>query len=129
MLTSDLNRNIQELQKCRSDSTTRTMTIEAKLHEKAEEINIATSQIAHLTESNASLNARIEELSQQLLTHNDEFTKMMEKYQKELLAKDRLSELYKKKSEEVIEEQRDISSVVSELKATLKEATDEYGNL
>lgn len=129
MLTSDLNRNIQELQKCRSDSTTRTMTIEAKLHEKAEELNIATSQIAHMNESNASLNTRIEELSQQLLAHNEEFTKMMEKYQKELLAKDRLAELYRKKSEEVIEEQRDISSVVSELKSTLKEATDEYGVL
>lgn len=129
MLSNDLNRNIQELQKCRSETTTRTMTIEAKLHEKAEELNIATSQIAHLTESNNSLNARIEELSQQLLSHSDEFTKMMEKYQKELLAKDRLSELYKKKSEEVLDEQRDITSVVAELKATLKEATDEYGHL
>lgn len=129
MLSNDLNRNIQELQKCRSDTTTRTMTIEAKLHEKAEELNIATSQIAHMTESNNSLNARIEELSQQLLSHSDEFTKMMEKYQKELLAKDRLAELYKKKSEEVLDEQRDITSVVTELKATLKEATDEYGNL
>lgn len=105
------------------------MTIEAKLHEKAEELNIATSQITHLSESNTSLNVRIEELSQQLLTHNDEFTKMMEKYQKELMAKDRLSELYKKKSEEVLDEQRDITSVVTELKATLKEATDEYGHL
>lgn len=129
MLSTDLNRNIQELQKCRSDSTGRTMTIEAKLHEKSEELNIATSQIAHMTETNSSLNARIEELSQQLLAHNDEFTKMMEKYQKELLAKDRLSELYKKKSEEVVDEQRDIASVVAELRSTLKEATDEYGNL
>lgn len=129
MLTSDLNRNMQELQKCRGETTARTMTIEAKLHEKAEQLNITTSQIAHLTESNASLNARIEEMSQQLLAHNDEFTKMMEKYQKELTAKERLAELYKKKSEEVLDEQRDITSVVSELKATLKEATDEYGNL
>ena len=129
MLSNDLSRNIQELQKCRSESTNRTMTIEAKLHEKAEELNIATSQIAHLTESNSSLNARIEELSQQLLTHNDEFTKMMGKYQNELTAKDRLAELYKKKSEETVNEQRDITAVVSELKATLKEATDEYGIL
>lgn len=129
MLSNDLNRNIQDLQKCRSDATGRTMTIETKLHEKTEELNIATSQIAHLTESNASLNARIEELSQQLLVHSDEFTKMMEKYQKELVAKDRLTELYKKKSEEIVDEQRDITSVVSELKAALKEATDEYGDL
>lgn len=105
------------------------MTIETKLHEKAEELNIAHSQIAHLTESNASLNQRIEEMSQQLLAHNEEFTKMMEKYQKELLAKDRLAELYKKKSDETFEEHREVSSVVSDLRATLKEATDEYGNL
>lgn len=129
MLSIDLNRNIQELQKCRADATSRTMTIETKLHEKTEELNIATSQIAHLTESNAGLNQRIEEMSQQLLSHNDEFTKMMEKYQKELLAKDRLAELYKKKSEETFEEQREVSSVVADLRSTLKEATDEYGVL
>lgn len=127
MLTADLNRNIQELQKCRKDS--RSMTVETKLHEKTEELNIANSQIGHLTETNASLNVRIEELSQQILAHNEEFTKMMEKYQKELQAKTRLAELYKEKSEEVMAEQRDISNVVSELRATLKEATDEYGNL
>jgi nucleoprotein TPR len=129
MLTADLNRNIQELQKSRKDSTSRTMTIETKLHEKTEELSIAGSQIAHLTETNASLNARIEELSQQLLSHSEEFTKMMEKYQKELQAKARLADLYKEKSEESIGEQRDIASVVSELKATLREATEEYGHL
>lgn len=129
MLTADLNRNIQELQKCRKDSTARAMTIETKLHEKTEELNIASSQIKHLSETNSSLNARIDELSQQLLAHSDEFTKMMEKYQKELQAKTRLAELYKEKSEEVLNEQRDITNVVSELRATLKEATDEYGNL
>lgn len=123
MLTADLNRNIQELQKSRKDSTTRAMTVETKLHEKTEELNIANSQISHLTETNASLNTRIKELSQQTLAHNDEFTKMMEKYQKELQAKTRLADLYKEKSEEVMSEQRDIASVVSELRATLKEAT------
>lgn len=129
MLTADLNRNIQELQKCRKDSTTRAMTVETKLHEKTEELNIATSQLSHLAETNASLNTRIEELSQQILAHNEEFTKMMEKYQKELQAKTRLADLYKEKSEEVMAEQRDISNVVSELRTTLKDATDEYGNL
>lgn len=129
MLTADLNRNIQELQKCRKESNSRSMTVETRLHEKTEELNIATSQVRHLTEANASLNARIDELSQQLLAHSDEFTKMMEKYQKELQAKTRLADLYKEKSEEVLNEQRDITNVVSELRGTLKEATDEYGNL
>jgi nucleoprotein TPR len=129
MLTADLNRNIQELQKCRKDSTSRSMTIETKLHEKTEELNIANSQIKHLSETNTSLNARIDELSQQLLAHSDEFAKMMEKYQKELQAKTRLADLYKEKSEEVLNEQRDITNVVSDLRTTLKEATDEYGNL
>lgn len=105
------------------------MIIESKLHEKSEELNISTSQISHLTETNTSLSGQIEGLAQQLLAHNDEFTKMMEKYQKELLAKDRLVELYKKKGEEVVDEQRDVASVVAELRGTLKEATDEYGNL
>ena len=129
MLTADLNRNIQELQKCRKESTGRVMTVETKLYEKSEELNIATSQISHLTETNASLNTRIEELSQQTLAHNEEFTKMMEKYQKELQAKTRLADLYKDKSEEVMNEQRDIANVVTELRTTLKDATDEYGNL
>lgn len=129
MLTADLNRNIQELQKCRSEATARTITIETKLHEKTEALNIATSQIAYFTESNSSLNEKVEELSQKLLTQSEEFSKMMEQYQKELLAKTKLADLYKQKSEEVLNEQRDITSVVTELRATLKEATDEYGNL
>lgn len=129
MLTSDLNRNIQELSKIRSETTTRCITVETKLHEKTEELNIANGQITHLTESNASLNVRIEEMAQQLLQHNEDFTKMMEKYKKELTAKDKLAELYKAKSEEALDEQKEISSVVAELRATIQETTDEYGKL
>lgn len=129
MLTSDLNRNIQELSKIRSETTTRCITVETKLHEKTEELAIANGQITHLTETNASLNARIEELAQQILQHNEEFTKMMDKYKKELNAKDKLAELYKAKSEEAFEEQQDIAGVVAELRTTIQETTEEYGKL
>lgn len=129
MLTSDLNRNIQELSKIRSETTTRCITVETKLHEKTEELNIANGQITHLTETNASLSARIEEMAQQILQHNDDFTKMMEKYKKELTAKDKLAELYKSKSEEAFDEQKDIATVVAELRATIQETTEEYGKL
>ena len=128
-LTADLNRNVMELQKCRSETTSRTMTVEAKLYEKTEEVRIHTSTIAHLTDTNSSLNAKIEDLSSKLLSQSEEFAKMMEQYQKELLAKTKLADLYKENSEESLNQQRDITSAVNELKATLKEATDEYGIL
>jgi nucleoprotein TPR len=129
MLTNDLNRNIQELSKTRLEATTRSITVETKLHEKTEELNIANGQISHLTETNATLNHRISELTQNILQHNEEFAKMMDKYKKELAAKDKLAELYKAKSEEALDEQKEIASVVSELRATIKETTDEYGKL
>lgn len=128
-LTADLNRNVMELQKCRSETTSRTMTVEAKLYEKTEEVRIHTSTIAHLTDTNSSLNAKIEDLSSKLLSQSEEFAKMMEQYQKELLAKTKLADLYKENSEESLNQQRDMTNAVNELKSTLKEATDEYGIL
>ena len=128
-LTADLNRNVMELQKCRSETTSRTMTVEAKLYEKTEEVRIHTSTIAHLTDTNSSLNAKIEDLSLKLLAQSEEFAKMMEQYQKELLAKTKLADLYKENSEDSLNQQRDMTNAVNELKSTLKEATDEYGIL
>lgn len=128
-LTSDLNRNIQELQQARKESTTRTLTLEAKLHEKSEELAISSRQSTQLKEANSSLVTQVEELSQKLLKFNEDYSNSMHKYQQELKSKTRLSELYREKNEDVISEQKDVAKVVSELRSALKEATDDFGNL
>jgi regulator of replication initiation timing len=117
MTRLDLERGLLQSQICMVTSDLN--TVETKLHETTEELNIAISQIGHLTENNASLNVRIEDLSQQILAHNEETTKMEEKHQKELQAKVRLAELYKAISDEVIAEQR----------ATLKKTEDKFNTV
>lgn len=128
-LTADLNRNIADLQQSRKESTTRILTLEAKLHEKTEENSINSRQCTQLRESNTSLMSQVDELSNKLLKLNDDYSNSMHKYQQELKSKTRLSELYREQNEDVISEQKDVAKVVSELRAALKEATDDFGTL
>lgn len=128
-LSSDLNRNIFELQQSRKEATTHILSLESKLHEKTEELSISTRQLTQLKESNASLTSQVEDLSQKLFKFNEDYASTMHKYQQELKSKTRLSELYKEKNEDVMNEQKDITNIVTELRNALKEATDEFGKL
>lgn len=128
-LTADLNRNMQELQHTRKESTTQKITLEAKLHEISEELKISTRQLTQFKETNVSLTSQVEELSDKLLKFNETYASTVQKYQQELKSKTRLSELYKEKNEDVINEQKNISNVVSELRNALKQATEEFGAL
>lgn len=58
-LTEDLDRNIQQLQQSRRDSTTHILTLEAKFHEKNEEVSISSRQIAQLKEANTALTSQV----------------------------------------------------------------------
>jgi nucleoprotein TPR len=128
-LTDDLNRNINELQNARREYNMKTMTIETKLQQKTEELNIANSQIAHLQETNASLIAKTEELSGKLLAQNEDTRKMMEHYKKELQSQSKLADLYKDTSDDCTKQVAELASAVTELQKLLHEATDEYGQL
>lgn len=128
-LTADLNRNIQELHQLRKDSMTKILTLESKFHEKTEELNISNRQLTQITENNASLTSQVEELSEKILKFNENYASTLQKYQQEMKSKTRLSELYKEKNDEVINEQKNLEMVVNELRAALKQATDEFGAL
>ncbi|KAL7015043.1 hypothetical protein ACKWTF_016256 [Chironomus riparius] len=129
MISNDLTRNILELQQSRKESTMRIMMLESKLHEKSTELKMATMNEAQLRESNEMLTVKVEEMSKEILKLNEEFSASMKKYQHELSSKTRLVELFKEKSEDAVNVQKEVTSVVSELRESLKEATDEYGLL
>lgn len=71
-LTEDLNRNIRELQNVRREATMKSVNTETKLCEKTEELKVANSAIAHLTDNNNMLSSKVEDLSVKLLAHNEE---------------------------------------------------------
>jgi len=129
MMSNDLTRNIQELQQCRKESTMRIMLLEGKLHEKSTELKMSTMNEAQLRESNEMLTSKVEDMSKEILKLNEEFSASMKKYQHELSSKSRLVELFKEKSEDAVNVQKEVTAVVAELRASLKEATDEYGLL
>ncbi|XP_070509109.1 nucleoprotein TPR-like [Chironomus tepperi] len=129
MLTADLKKNIEELQSFRKESTTRIMNLEGKLNEKSSELEVSIRNEAQLKEANQLLTMKVEELKAEILKINEEFSMTMKKYQQELTSKSRLVELFKEKSVDELNVQRDVTDIVSELKASLKEATYEYGIL
>ncbi|XP_070495708.1 nucleoprotein TPR-like [Chironomus tepperi] len=129
MMSNDLTRNIHELQQCRKESTMRIMMLESKLHEKSTELKMSTMNEAQLRESNEMLTSKVDEMSKEILKLNEDFTASIKKYQHELSSKSRLVELFKEKSEDAVTVQKEVTSVVAELRASLKEATDEYGLL
>ena len=129
MMSNDLTRNIQELQQSRKESTMRIMLLEGKLHEKSTELKMSTMNEAQLRESNEMLTSKVEDMSKEILKLNEEFSASMKKYQHELSSKSRLVELFKEKSEDAVNVQKEVTAVVAELRASLKEATDEYGLL
>ncbi|XP_070504069.1 uncharacterized protein [Chironomus tepperi] len=115
MLTVDLKKNIQELQRYRMESTARVKNLEEKLNEKSSELELSLRNEAQLKESNEMLTIKVEELSTEVVRINED-------YSKELTSESYLVELFK---EESIDELNAQTDVVSDLKASLKEATDE----
>lgn len=129
MLEGDLRRNIDELKQCRTESSSRILSLEGRLHEKCEELSIAVMQSSQLKETNENLTARVEELSRELREMNENFSNSIKKYQNELNSKERLVDLYKDKNDDCVGEQRELTNAITEVQQALKEATEEYGKL
>jgi len=83
-LSNDLNRNIQDLQQCRKESTMRIMLLEGKIHEKSTELQMSITSEIKLRESNDMLTTKVEELSKAILKINEEFSASMIKHQQDL---------------------------------------------
>lgn len=128
-LSSDLNRNMSELQNIRRDNTLQTMHLEAKLTEKVEELKICQSQSAQYKETIDKLSENIQELNTKLLSTSEDTHKMMEHYKKEIEAKTKLAELYKQTADDNILEKTELCAAIADLKRMLLEASDKYGEL
>lgn len=128
-LTDDLNRNINELQTIRRDNTLRSLTLDTKLTEKTEELKIANNTILHLTETNNSLIAKAEDLTEKLRSTSEDTGKMMNHYKKELQSANRLADLYKENDDDHSSQINELTSAIVELKKMLNDATEQYGVL
>lgn len=128
-LTEDLNRNISEVQSIRKENTIKFMQLQSKLNERAEEVNILTSENADLKESVLTLTNQLKKLNEKFLAQNEETQRMMDHYKKELTAKTKLTELYKLDAESKSDESSELENAVTDLKRMLTEASDQYGKL
>lgn len=128
-LRDSLNKTMGEMQTIRQEHSVRRLQMEAELAHKTEELKIAMSQIGQYVETNQDLVNQTESLNLKLKEQNDEATKMMELYQRELQAKDQLCEIYKSGSLDNEAEKGELTAAIESLKKMLSEVTEEYGNL
>lgn len=128
-LTETYQSNLEELMAIRREKQFTRLDLEAKLNERVEELNIANSTIAHLQESNQSLQTRLEELFSKRKEEADESMKMIDCYKNELLAKSKLADIYKSDNEDNKRHLSDLTNAVAELKKMLSDSVEEYGDL
>lgn len=128
-LTETYQSNLEELMAIRREKQFTRLDLEAKLNERTEELNIANGTIAHLQESNQTLQNRLEELSAKRKEEADESMKMIDCYKNELLAKSKLADIYKNDSEDNKRHLNELTNAVADLKKMLSDSVEEYGDL
>lgn len=128
-LRDSLNKNMAEMQTIRHESNVARLQMETELAHKTEELKIAMSQVGQYAETNQELVNQTESLNVKLKEQNDESTKMMEHYQRELQAKDQLCELYKAGSLDNEAEKSELKAAIDSLKKMLSEVSVEYGQM
>lgn len=128
-LTEDLNRNISELQTIRRDNTMCKIQLESQLTEKTEELRIIRSSVAHLEDANAALQNKAEELTNKLHSQNEETSKVLNHYKKELHSKSKLMDMMKEAKQENEQQINEMATCITELKRLLNESAEKYGQL
>lgn len=128
-LTETYQSNLEELMAIRREKQFTRLDLEAKLNERIEELNITNSTIAHLQESNQTLQNRLEELCAKRKDEADEAMKMIDCYKNELLAKSKLADIYKNDNEDTKKHLNELTNAVSDLKKMLQDSVEEYGDL
>lgn len=128
-LRDSLNKAMNEMQTIRHENSVGRLQIETELAYKTEELKIAMSQVGQYAETNQELVNQTESLNVKLKEQNDEATKMMEHYQRELQAKDQLCDIYKASSADNEAEKGELTAAIGSLKKMLNEVTEEYGQM
>lgn len=128
-LRDSLNKNMSEMQSIRHEHNVSRLQMETDLAHKTEELKIAMSQLSQYAETNQDLVNQTESLNVKLKEQNDESTKMMEHYQREIQAKDQLCDIYKASSQDNEAERGELTTAIESLKKMLGEVTEEYGQM
>lgn len=128
-MTETYHSNLEELMAIRREKQFTRLDLEAKLNERVEELNIANNTIAHLQESNQTLQNRLEELSAKRKEEADESMKMIDCYKNELLAKSKLADIYKNDNEDTKRHLNELTTAIADLKKMLSDSVEEYGDL
>ncbi|XP_054265547.1 nucleoprotein TPR-like isoform X3 [Macrosteles quadrilineatus] len=128
-LTEDLAKHTEDMTAMRREHTNNLLTLHNQLSEKTEELKIANSANSQLTETNKTLNQKVESLTQKLIGQCDIESKMNDSYREEIKAQTKLAELHKGISEELTAKNQELTDAVLELQRELREATEQYGEL
>lgn len=128
-LTETYNTNMEEVMAMRRERQQTRLSLEAKLNERADELKIAESTIAHLRDSNQHLQDRLDEVSTKRKEEADELIKMVDCYKNELMAKTKLADICKSDSEDSKKHVSELSGAVTQFKKMLDDAVKEYGEL
>ncbi|XP_037951888.1 nucleoprotein TPR-like [Teleopsis dalmanni] len=128
-LNDELSRTSLELHNIQSKTTTETLLIETRLNKKTEELKIVQDQCEQYKQMIATLTQNIQDLNTKILKQNEETSKMMEFYKKELEAKTKLADLYKSVSDDSNVEKNELKNAVTDLRQMLIDASDQCGEL
>uniref|UniRef100_A0A182MDY2 Nucleoprotein TPR n=1 Tax=Anopheles culicifacies TaxID=139723 RepID=A0A182MDY2_9DIPT len=128
-LTQDLDQTLRELQAIRRDQNINSLTMEAKLTEKNEELKIANQTNSFISEQNVELSAKVEELATKNMKLSNEMSTMMEHYRKELDSQNRLCELLQQDKHDHMQQTKELESAITALRQMLNEATESCGTI
>uniref|UniRef100_A0A182T767 Nucleoprotein TPR n=1 Tax=Anopheles maculatus TaxID=74869 RepID=A0A182T767_9DIPT len=126
-LTQDLDQTLRELQSIRRDQNIKSLTMEAKVTERSEELKIANQTNSFLSEQNVELSAKVEELATKNMKLSNEMSTMMEHYRKELDSQNRLCELLQQDKHDHMQQTKELESAITALRQMLNEATESCG--
>ncbi|XP_037955452.1 nucleoprotein TPR-like [Teleopsis dalmanni] len=128
-LNDELSRTSLELHNIQSKTTTQSFLLETRLNEKTEELKIVQDQCVQYKQTIDALTQNIQDLNSKILKQNEETSKMMEFYKKELEAKTKLADLCKSDSDDSNVEKNELRNAISNLRQMLIDASDQYGEL
>lgn len=125
-LSENLQKASAELLSIRQENINSRMQLVSELTKKTTDLQFANITLNQYIESNQQLTDHAEELNEKLREQSEESTKQMEHYQKELLNKTKLCELYLENIDNRTVENTKLENACTELRNHLSETTDSY---
>lgn len=118
-----------ELKSVRQENSYSRLHLDNELEQKTEELNLLNGNLIQYRETNHELKGQVESLTTKLKEQSDDSTKLMDYYKNELQAVKNLADLYKQNNEDSVTHTNELNALIAELKKTINEITDQYGEL